>query len=63
MKKEVVVGTVIPYKQRSNDEHRPRWDRTQRAALLDQNHELQAQGVSLQQAAQALHIPRSTLQA
>jgi hypothetical protein len=63
MKKEVVVGTVIQYKPRSNNDHRPRWDRTQRAALLDQYHDLQAQGVSLRQAAQTLHVPRSTLQA
>jgi uncharacterized protein DUF6399 len=63
MKKEVVVGTVIQYKPRSNPNHRPRWDRTQRAALLDQYHDLQAQGFSLRQAAQPLHVPRSTLQA
>ena len=63
MQREVVVGTVIQDKQRSNDDHRPRWERTQRAALLDQYHELQAQGCSLRQAAQALHVPRSTLQA
>jgi Homeodomain-like domain len=63
MKKEVIVGTVSQCKQRSNDEHHPRWDRTRRAALLDQYHELQAQGFSLRQAAQALHVPRSTLQA
>ena len=63
MQREVVVGTVIQYKQRSNDDHRPRWDRPQRAALLDQYHELQVQGCSLRQAAQALHVPRSTLQA
>jgi hypothetical protein len=25
MKKEVVVSTVIQYKQRSNHEHQPRW--------------------------------------
>src|SRR5262250_2556227 len=63
MKKEVVVGTVVQYKPRSNHHHRPRWDRTQRAALLDQYRDLQAQGCSLRQAAKALHIPRSTLQA
>jgi hypothetical protein len=63
MKKEVVMGTVIQYKQRSNDDHHPRWDRTRRAALLDQYHDLQAQGFSLRQAAKALHVPRSTLQA
>jgi hypothetical protein len=63
MKKEVIVGTVIQYKQRNNDDHHPRWDRTRRAALLDQYRDLQAQGFSLRQAAKALHIPRSTLQA
>jgi hypothetical protein len=63
MKKEVVVRTVIQYKQRSNNDHQPRWDRTRRAALLDQYRDLQTQGVSLRQAAKALHVPRSTLQA
>ena len=63
MKQEVIVGTVSQCKPRSNDEHHPRWDRTRRAALLDQYHDLQAQGFSLRQAAQALHVPRSTLQA
>src|SRR5712691_6320652 len=63
MKKEVIVGTVSQCKQRSNDEHHPRWDRPRRAALLDQYRDLQAQGFSLRQAAQALHVPRSTLQA
>ncbi len=57
------MGTVIPYQQRSNDDHHPRWDRTRRAALLDQYNDLQAQGFSLRQAAKALHVPRSTLQA
>src|SRR5712691_1730545 len=63
MKKAVVMGTGIQYKQRSNDDHHPRWDRTRRAALLDQYNDLQAQGFSLRQAAKALHVPRSTLQA
>ena len=57
------MGTVIEDKQRSNEEHSPRWDRPRRAALLDQYHALQAQGFSLRQAAKALHVPRSTLQA
>jgi hypothetical protein len=57
------VSTVIHYKQRSNHEHPPRWDRTRRAALLDQYHDLHAQGFSLRQAAKALDVPRSTLQA
>src|SRR6266545_4789880 len=63
MKKEVVVRTIIQYLQRSNHGHQPRWDRTRRAALLDQYHDLQAQGFSLRQAAKALDMPRSTLQA
>ena len=63
MKKEVAVGTVIQYAQRSNNNHTPRWDRTQRAQLFDQYLALQAQGRSLRQAAKALEVPRSTLQA
>jgi hypothetical protein len=63
MKQEVVVRTVIPYQPRSNHDHQARWDRTRRAAILDQYRDLQAQGVSLRQAAQALQVPRSTLQA
>src|SRR5712691_3486403 len=63
MKKEVAVGTVIQDAQRSNDDHYPRWKRTQRAHLFDQYLALQAQGLSLRQATQALDVPRSTLQA
>src|SRR5713101_3890082 len=63
MKKEVAVGTVIQYALRSNNDHTPRWDRTQRAQLFDQYLALQAQGLSLRQAAKALEVPRSTLQA
>jgi len=57
------VETVIQDKQRSNDDRHPRWDRTRRAALFDQYRDLQAQGLSLRQAAKALDVPRSTLQA
>jgi hypothetical protein len=63
MKKEVIMSTVIQYKPRSNHEHQPRGDRTRRAALLDQYHDLHAQGFSLRQAAKALDGPRRTLQA
>src|SRR5215510_1569799 len=63
MQKEVVVATVIQEKQRSNEDRHPRWDRPQRAALFDQYCELQAQGLSLRQAAKVLAVPRSTLQA
>ncbi len=57
------MGTVIQFKQRRNADLHPRWDRTQRAELFDQYRDLQAQGFSLRQAAKALEVPRSTLQA
>ena len=57
------MATVIQEQQRSNADRHPRWDRPQRAALCDQYRELQAQGLSLRQAAKALTVPRSTLQA
>jgi hypothetical protein len=57
------VGTVIQFKQRHNADLPPRWDRTQRAEIFDQYRDLQAQGFSLRQAAKALEVPRSTLQA
>ena len=69
MKKEVAVGTVIQTHPQSHDNHKshddraPRWERTQRAHLFDQYRALQAQGLSLRQAAKALEVPRSTLQA
>src|SRR5215467_14040142 len=62
MEQEVAVSTVIQSKAQSNDERTPRWSRTQRAALFDQYLDLQAQGLSLRQAAKALEVPRSTLQ-
>ena len=63
MQQEVAVGTVIQTHPQSNGDRHPRWDRTRRAALFDQYRDLQAQGVSLRQAAKALEVPRSTLQA
>src|SRR5215831_1240711 len=63
MSQEVTVGTVIQSKAQSNDDRTPRWSRTQRAELFDQYLNLQAQGFSLRQAAKALEVPRSTLQA
>jgi Family of unknown function (DUF6399) len=63
MNKEVAVRTVIQDAQRSNEDHHPRWGRTQRAHLFDQYLALHAQGLSLRQAAKALEVPRSTLQA
>lgn len=57
------MSTVIQFKAPSNDDRTPRWSRTQRAALFDPYLALQAQGRSLRQAAKALEVPRSTLQA
>jgi hypothetical protein len=57
------VGTVIQSTQRRNADRHPHWARTQRAELFDQYRGLQAQGFSLRQAARALEVPRSTLQA
>ena len=57
------MGTVIQSQPRRHDDRTPRWDRTRRAALFDQYRDLQAQGLSLRQAAKALDVPRSTLQA
>ena len=63
MTKEVAVGTVIQDAQQSNENHHPHWSRTQRAELFDQYRALHTQGLSLRQAAKALEVPRSTLQA
>jgi hypothetical protein len=57
------VGTVIQSTPQRNADSHPRWDRTQRADLCDQYRDLQAQGFCLRQAARALEVPRSTLQA
>jgi hypothetical protein len=57
------METVIDYKQRGNVNCHQRWNRLRRTELLDQYHDLQAQGFSQRQATQALDVPRSTLQA
>ena len=57
------MGTVIPSTPRRHDDRTPRWDRTRRAERFDQYRDRQAQGLSLRQAAKALDVPRSTLQA
>ena len=69
IEQEVAVGTVIQTHPQSHDDRKshddrtPRWDRPRRAHLFDQYLALQAQGLSLRQAAKALEVPRSTLQA
>jgi len=57
------MGTVIQATPRRHEDRTPRWDRTRRAELFDQYRDLHAQGLSLRQAAKALDVPRSTLQA
>jgi hypothetical protein len=57
------MGTVIQEKQHGNEARHQRWERLERAALLGQYGDRQAQGLSQRQAAQGLDVPRSTLQA
>jgi hypothetical protein len=61
--KEVAVGTVIQDQQQRNHGSQPRWDRFERADLFEQYRELRIQGFSERQAAKALQVPRTTLQA
>src|SRR5215510_6960341 len=46
-----------------NPGRQPRWDRFERADLFEQYQELRTQGISERQAAKALKVPRTTLQA
>nr|AFS60661.1 unknown protein [bacterium symbiont of Theonella swinhoei pTSMAC1] len=57
------MGTVIQDQQQRNHHNQPRWDRLERADLFAQYRELRAQGISERQAAKALKVPRTTLQA
>ena len=57
------MGTVIQETQRGNEERHQRWDRIARAELCERYGGLQAQGLSQRQAAKALDVPRTTLQA
>ena len=57
------MGTVIDAQPRGHIDRHQRWERLQRAELLGQYHDLQAQGFSQRQAAHRLQVPRTTLQA
>src|SRR3989441_1370584 len=57
------MAPVTQANPRPHEARPPRWDRTRRAELFDQYCDLHAQGLSLRQAAKALDVPRSTLQA
>ena len=57
------MGTVSQYTQRSNDDRHQRWERIERADLLQPYDDRKVQGLSQRQAAQVLEVPRTTLQA
>jgi hypothetical protein len=57
------VGTVIQDMPHINHRRQPRWDRFERADLLEQYRALRHQGLSERQAAKELEVPRTTLQA
>src|SRR6266508_3574020 len=57
------MGTVIQDTQQRHSDRQPRWDRFERAERFERYLTLQAQGLSQRQAAKALQVPRTTLQA
>jgi len=57
------VGTVIPSQSQRHDTRQAHWDRLERADLFTQYRVLRTQGLSERQAAKALQVPRTTLQA
>jgi hypothetical protein len=61
--KAVAAGTVIQDRPHINHGSQPRWARCARADLFAQSRALRTQGRSERQAAKALKVPRTTLQA
>ena len=57
------MSTVIDAQPCDNWDRHQRWERSQRAELLEEYRDLQARGLSQRQAADKLHVPRTTLQA
>ena len=57
------MGTVIQDMPQINRTSQPRWDRFERSDLFEQYRQLRTQGTSERQVAQALNVPRTTLQA
>ena len=57
------MGTVVQDTPQINLGNQPRWDRFERADLLEQYRQLRTEGVSERQAAKTLNVPRTTLQA
>src|SRR5919198_5362954 len=57
------MGAVIQSQPQRNDARQAHWDRLERADLFAQYRALRTQGRSERQAAKALKVPRTTLQA
>ena len=57
------MATAIQDPQPRHSQGQPRWDRCERADLFEQYRQWRTQGVSERQAAKALQVPRTTLQA
>ena len=57
------MSTVYDSPPRGTFDRHRRWERSRRAALLQEYRVLQAQGLSQRQSAQRLEVPRTTLQA
>src|SRR5499427_2333570 len=62
-KEGIAVGIIIQDMPHLNPGRQPRWDQFERADLFEQYQELRTQGISERQAAKALQVPRTTLQA
>ena len=60
---EGAVSTVIDTQPRGNGDRHQRWERSRRAELLEQYHDLRVRGLSQRQAANSLDVARTTLQA
>ena len=57
------MSTVIDTQPRGNGDRHQRWERSRRAELLEQYHDLRVRGLSQRQAANSLDVARTTLQA
>jgi len=57
------VSTVIDTQLRGHGDRHQRWERSRRAELFEQYHDLQARGLSQRQAANRLDVARTPLQA
>ena len=56
------MSTVMDAQPRGHGERHQRWERSRRAALLEQYRDLQARGLSPRQATNRHDVPRTTLQ-